>query len=158
MTSPAPITVFRDPVLLLAFGGGSGLSPVAPGTAGSLLAIALFPLLALLPLPAYLLFVAVFSLAGVWICGRAAEKLGVHDHGGIVIDEMAGMWLAMIAVPPTLPWTIAGFVLFRFFDIVKPWPIGLIDRHVQGGLGIMLDDLLAGVAALLILTACRLLT
>ena len=144
MANPSAGDIVKDPVLLLAFGLGSGLSPRAPGTAGSLLAIVLYPLLATLPLMIYLLFVAGFTLFGIWICDRASKKLGVHDHGGIVIDEIAGVWLAMAAIPATLPWLVAGFVLFRFFDIVKPWPIRTVDRRVHGGLGIMLDDLLAG--------------
>lgn len=143
--------LLRDPVLLLAFGFGSGLSPKAPGTAGSLLAILAFPLLALLPLPWYLLVLAVTIVGGTWICGRAARTLGVHDHGGIVLDEIAGVWLAMATFPATWPWMVAGFVLFRLFDIVKPWPISVLDRRVHGGLGIMVDDLLAGAFTWLIL-------
>ena len=150
---PSAGTVCRDPVLLLAFGLGSGLMPRAPGTAGSLLAIALYPLLAGLPLATYLTFLAAFTLAGIWICSRATTKLGVHDHGGIVIDEIAGVWLAMTALPSGLPWLAAGFVLFRFFDIVKPWPISIADRRIKGGLGIMLDDLIAGVLTWLVLMA-----
>lgn len=147
--------LLRDPVLLLAFGFGSGLSPKAPGTAGSLLAILAFPLLALLPLPWYLLVVAVTIAGGVWICGRAARTLGVHDHGGIVLDEIASVWLAMATFPATWPWMLAGFVLFRLFDIVKPWPISVLDRRVHGGLGIMVDDVLAGVFTWLILAGIR---
>jgi len=147
--------LLRDPVLLLAFGLGSGLSPKAPGTAGSLLAILAFPLLALLPLPWYLLVLAVTIVGGIWICGRAARTLGVHDHGGIVLDEIAGVWLAMATFPATWPWMVGGFVLFRLFDIVKPWPISVLDRRVHGGLGIMVDDLLAGVFTWLILAGIR---
>ena len=147
--------LLRNPVLLLAFGFGSGLSPKAPGTAGSLLAILAFPALALLPLPWYLLVLAVTIVGGVWVCGRAASTLGVHDHGGIVLDEIAGVWLAMATFPATWPWMLAGFVLFRLFDILKPWPISLLDRRVPGGLGIMVDDVLAGVFAWLILAVTR---
>ena len=145
----------RDPVLLLAFGLGSGLSPKAPGTAGSLLAVALFPPLALLSLPGYLFVVALTAIGGIWICGRAARKLGVHDHGGIVLDEITGVWLALATFPPSWPWLVGGFLLFRFFDIVKPWPIRWLDRHVSGGFGIMVDDLLAGVFTWLVLSAVR---
>lgn len=153
--NPPLARVLRDPVLLLAFGFGSGLSPKAPGTAGSLLAMLLFPLLALLPLPGYLLVVALTIVAGIWLCGAAARRLGVHDHGGIVLDEIAGVWLAMAAAPTTWPWMLAGFVVFRFFDILKPWPISWLDRRVSGGLGIMVDDLLAGVFTWLILAVLR---
>jgi len=145
----------RDPVLLLAFGFGSGLSPKAPGTAGTLVAVVLFPLIAGFPPLYYLLFVAAISLVGIAICGSAANKLGVHDHGGIVFDEIAGLWLAMFSFPATWPWMLAGFVLFRFFDIVKPWPIRWLDRRVSGGFGIMVDDLVAGIFTWVILAGCR---
>jgi len=147
--------LLRDPVLLLAFGFGTGLSPKAPGTVGTLLAVALFPLLATLSLPCYMLVLAVTIVAGIWICGRAAKTLGVHDHGGIVFDEVAGLWLAMASFPASWPWMLAGFLLFRFFDIVKPWPIRWLDRRVGGGFGIMVDDLLAGAFAWLILIFIR---
>jgi len=152
---PGFARLLRDPVLLLAFGLGTGLSPKAPGTVGSMLAIALFPLLAMLSLPNYLLVVAATIVAGIWICGRAAKTLGVHDHGGIVLDEVAGLWLAMASFPPSWPWMLAGFLLFRLFDIVKPWPIRWLDRRVHGGFGIMVDDLLAGAFTWLILAAVR---
>ncbi len=151
-STPTPGQLLRDPLLLLAFGFGSGLSPKAPGTAGTLVAVGLFPLLALLPLSLYLSMLLVVVIAGVGICGYAARKMGVHDHGGIVWDELAGFWLAMTAFPATWPWLLAGFVLFRFFDIVKPWPISWLDRNVTGGLGIMLDDLVAGALTWGVLT------
>ncbi len=148
---PRPSTLFTDPVHFLAFGFGSGLSPVAPGTFGTLAAVALYLPLAMLPLWAYLAVVAVASVAGVFICGTSAERLGVHDHGGIVWDEFAGFWLAMAGAPAGWPWVVAGFLLFRLFDIAKPWPIRWLDQQVGGGLGIMVDDLLAGIYALVIL-------
>lgn len=144
----------RDPLQLLAFGFGSGLAPKAPGTAGSLVALALFPVLALLPLPAYLAVLAVAAAGGVWICGHAARALDVHDDGRIVWDEFAGQWIALLPLLPvaawdgrTLLWLVAGFGLFRLFDVAKPWPIGYLDKRVSGGLGIMLDDLVAGAIA-----------
>ena len=137
-----------DPVHLLAAGFGSGLSPKAPGTAGTLAAVPLYLLMAPLPLPLYLgLCAALFGL-GVWVCGRAARDMGVHDHPGIVLDEMIGYLVTMTAAPPGVVWMVAGFVLFRCFDILKPWPVGALDRRVEGGLGIMLDDLVAGFMAL----------
>lgn len=157
LAAPSWRQLVRDPVLLVAFGFGSGLSPRAPGTAGTALGLALFPVLALLPLPWYLLVVAITALGGVWVCGRAAQKLGVHDHGGIVVDEIAGIWLAMAGFPATWPWLLGGFLLFRFFDIVKPWPIRWLDRQIAGGFGIMVDDLLAGVFTWLALGAVRIL-
>lgn len=145
--------VLRDPVLLLAFGFGSGLAPKAPGTAGSLLALLLMPLLAMLSVPAYLLLLSLVIVAGVFICGYAAKALGVHDHGGIVWDEFAGLWLTFLFCPPQWLWWLLGFALFRFFDIVKPWPISWLDKHCGGGLGIMIDDLVAGVFAAAVLQA-----
>ncbi len=143
--------VFSSPVHFLAFGFGSGLSPRAPGTAGTLAAIPLYLLLMQLPLAGYLLVLLVISLVGIWICGESSRRLGVHDHGGIVWDEFAGFLLTMIAAPQGWVWILAGFLLFRLFDIWKPWPIHIIDSQVSGGLGIMLDDILAGIYALLAL-------
>jgi phosphatidylglycerophosphatase A len=88
---------------------------------------------------------------GVWCCDACAKNLGVHDHPGIVWDEVVGYLITMIAVPKTLLWVVVGFILFRFFDILKPWPISWIDKHVEGGMGIMLDDVLAAVFALIVI-------
>jgi phosphatidylglycerophosphatase A len=153
MTDRLPRPDLANPVHLLAFGLGSGCSPKAPGTFGTLMAVALYLPLARLELPGYLAVVAVASLVGIWLCGRTARDLGVHDHGGIVWDEFAGFWLTMAAAPPGWPWIVAGFLLFRLFDIWKPWPIGWLDRRVGGGLGIMLDDLLAGLFAMAVIQA-----
>ena len=139
--------MLRNPVHLLAFGFGSGLSPKAPGTMGTLVAIPVFLLMAGLSIEAYLGIVAVVALVGCYICGKTAKDLGVHDYGGIVRDEIAGFLLVMTALPATLPWILAGFCLFRLFDIWKPWPVSLCDKKVEGGLGIMLDDLVAAVMA-----------
>ena len=149
--SPSFQQLIRNPVHFLAFGFGSGLSPKAPGTAGTLVAVLLWPLLAGLPLMFYLAIVVVVSIGGFYLCGKTASDLGVHDHPGIVWDEIAGYWLAMTAIPCTWYWILAGFLLFRLFDIWKPWPIGWLDRKVSGGVGIMVDDLLAGVFTWLLL-------
>lgn len=148
----------RDPLQLLAFGFGSGLAPRAPGTFGSLVALACFPLLALLPLPAYLAVLVAAAVGGVWICDHAARALDVHDDGRIVWDEFAGQWIALLPLLPVPVWDgrafiglAAGFGLFRLFDIAKPWPIGYFDKSVPGGVGIMLDDLIAGAFAALAL-------
>lgn len=146
-------TVFSSPVHLLAFGFGSGLSPFAPGTAGTLAAIPLYLLLVQLPLWGYVAVLLVMSLLGIWICGESSRRLGVHDHGGIVWDEFAGYLLTMLAAPTGWLWIVMGFFLFRLFDIWKPWPIRLVDRDVPGGFGIMFDDLLAGVYAWVVLQA-----
>lgn len=145
------MNIFRDTTLFIAFGFGSGLSPFAPGTCGTLVAIPLFLWLQPLNMTLYLIIVCVAFIGGVWICSRASKKLGVHDHQGIVWDEIVGFWITMAGMPVSITTVIAGFILFRFFDIVKPWPIRPIDRSVQGGLGIMLDDLVAGLFAWLIL-------
>jgi len=142
------LMVMTNPIHFLAFGFGSGLAPFAPGTFGTLAAIPLYLALALLSLPVYLSVVAVVCIAGVWICGKSSEKLGVHDHGGIVWDEFAGFFVTMIAAPSGWVWIVIGFALFRLFDIWKPWPISILDRKVDGGLGIMIDDIVAGIYAL----------
>jgi phosphatidylglycerophosphatase A len=136
-----------NPIHLLAVGFGSGLSPRAPGTMGTLAAIPLWWLLSHLPLAAYAAVTLLVCVAGVWICDRAARDFGVHDHPAIVWDEIAGFLITMLMVPAGLIWVVAGFVLFRLFDIIKPWPIGWVDRHVGGGFGIMIDDVIAGVFA-----------
>jgi phosphatidylglycerophosphatase A len=142
-----PSTVFRNPVHFLAFGLGSGCAPKAPGTFGTLAAVPLYLLLAQLPLHPYIAVVLVAFVAGIWICGKTSRDIGVHDPGGIVWDEFVGFWITMILAPPGWQWLLAGFILFRVFDILKPFPIGLLDKRVKGGLGIMLDDVLAGVYA-----------
>jgi phosphatidylglycerophosphatase A len=139
--------VLRDPVLFLAFGFGSGLAPKAPGTAGTLAAVPLYLLLTPLSASGYLAVVLAVALAGIWICGRASAKLGTHDHPGIVWDEFAGFLATMIPASGSWISLVAGFALFRLFDIWKPWPIRVADKKVGGGFGIMLDDLLAGVPA-----------
>jgi phosphatidylglycerophosphatase A len=132
---------------LLAFGFGAGCSPKAPGTMGTLLAIGFYLPLSHLPLGLYALAVAAISVVGVWICDTASRDLGVHDHPGIVWDEIAGFLITMLAAPPGWLWIGIGFALFRLFDIWKPWPIGWLDRRVSGGFGIMLDDIVAGILA-----------
>ena len=142
-------TVIKHPVHMIAFGFGSGLSPKAPGTVGTLVAIPLYLLLAPLSLTYYALFLVIFTLFSIYIAGRSAELLGIHDHGGIVIDEICGYLLTMLLVPTEWHWIILGFLLFRLFDIWKPWPISTLDRRISGGLGIVVDDLMAGIYALL---------
>ncbi|GMG88042.1 phosphatidylglycerophosphatase A family protein [Biformimicrobium ophioploci] len=147
--------LLRDPVMLLAFGFGSGLVPKGPGTAGTLAAIPLWLLIAGLNPAWYLLVLVATALLGIYLCGAASRKLGVHDHGGIVWDEMVGYWITMFMAPAGWGWALYGFVLFRIFDIAKPWPIGWLDRRVHGGAGIMLDDIVAALfaAGILQLTA-----
>ena len=151
MTERIPARRLLHPVDFLALGFGSGLLPFAPGTAGTVAAIPVYLLLQPLATPYYIAIVALLALAGISICGQAASRLGVHDHPGIVWDEIVGYLVTMALAPSGWLWIGLGFVLFRLFDIVKPWPIRWCDRRVGGGLGIMLDDLLAGAlsAALL---------
>ena len=141
----------RSPSLLLAFGFGSGLVPKAPGTFGTIAAIPLWLLLIQLSVSTYWILLTLAAVVGIFICDTATKKIQVHDHPGIVWDEFVGFWVAMSMVKPQLGSVICGFLLFRFFDIVKPWPIGWLDKKVDGGLGIMLDDIVAGIytAALL---------
>ena len=151
MNAPLPRPDWRDPVQFAACGFGAGFAPTAPGTAGTLVALPLWWLLQPLPLAVYVAVVAGLALAGVWLCGRAAAALGVHDHPAIVWDEIVGYLVTMLAAPAGWVPMLLGFALFRAFDILKPWPIRVADRRVHGGLGIMLDDLLAGLFAAIVL-------
>lgn len=150
----SPQQVLSDPVLFLAFGFGSGLAKKAPGTFGTVAAIPLYLLFIQTNMLIYSLLTISVTLAGVWLCGVAAKKLGEHDFGGIVWDEIAGFLITMWLVPASWQTVLLGFILFRLFDILKPWPIKWIDRKVHGGLGIMLDDVLAGVFAGAVLLFC----
>jgi phosphatidylglycerophosphatase A len=147
MAEPVTARQLLNPSCFLALGFGSGLLPVAPGTAGTLAAIPLYLLLQDLSLGAYLALVLVSVFGGILVCGYTAARLGVHDHPAIVWDEIVGYLITMTAAPAGWLWVAAGFVLFRLFDILKPWPIGWFDRRVHGGTGIMLDDVIAGVFA-----------
>jgi phosphatidylglycerophosphatase A len=149
LAKPIPVSMLLNPIHLLSLGFGSGLSPYAPGTMGTLVAIPLYLLLSQLELLTYLIVVVAGFLIGIYLCDKTSKALGVHDHSGIVWDEFIGYWITMIAIPAvTWQWILAGFVLFRFFDIAKPWPVKVADKRVPGGFGIMLDDLLAGLYAL----------
>ncbi len=143
----------KNPIHLLATGFGSGLLKPAPGTWGTLAAIFPYLLLAQLPFVAFASVVAVSILAGIYLCDRTSRDLGGTDHPSIVWDEFAGFWVTMLFVTwqvggvPHPLWIAAGFLLFRLFDIVKPFPIRFLERRIPGGLGIMFDDLLAGLFA-----------
>jgi len=137
-----------SPAGWIACGFGSGLVPKAQGTAGSLVAILPWLWMRHLPLPTYALVVAIVFVIGIWACQVAGRQLGVDDHRALVIDEFVGQWIAL--VPALLaPWwmVLAGFVLFRLFDVGKPWPIAWLDRRLKGGLGVMVDDVVAGIFA-----------
>lgn len=137
----------RTPHHWIAFGLGSGLVPIAPGTFGTLAAVPVYLLLAPLPVWAYVVVTALFFALGVWACGRAALDLGRDDPSALVWDEWVGFLVTMTAAPSGWAWILAGFLLFRLLDIAKPWPVGWLDQRVGGGLGIMLDDLAAGAMA-----------
>jgi phosphatidylglycerophosphatase A len=156
---PSAKVILSSPVHFLAFGFGSGLSPIAPGTAGTLAALPIWWLLSGLPTSIYVAVVVVLGVLGCWLCGESSRRLGVHDHGGIVFDEIVGFLITALPLQPAfglpsvpLPLALlAAFGLFRLFDIWKPWPIAVLDRRVHGGTGIMLDDVVAGVFAAIIL-------
>ncbi|AFT67616.1 MAG: phosphatidylglycerophosphatase A [Cycloclasticus pugetii] len=143
--TPSFKQLLANPVQMLAFGFGSGLSKKAPGTMGTLVAIPFYYVLIKFFENGYAAALILVVVSGVWICGKAADDIGVHDHGGIVWDEIAGYLLTMYWVAFSWQNVILGFVLFRLFDIAKPWPINWLDTKVKGGLGIMVDDLLAGL-------------
>ncbi|UTV27119.1 phosphatidylglycerophosphatase A [Photobacterium atrarenae] len=150
MANPKEKINLKNPWHLLATGFGSGLSPVIPGTMGTLAAVPFYLLLAELPFSVYLVLVLSAALLGITICQKTSDDMGVHDHGSIVWDEFVGFWITMAVAPVvSWQWLLAGFVLFRFFDMVKPWPISWLDKHVHGGFGIMADDILAGVMAMI---------
>ncbi|MDZ7684025.1 MAG: phosphatidylglycerophosphatase A [Gammaproteobacteria bacterium] len=137
----------------LATGFGSGLAPKAPGTFGSLVALVLFPALSMFGWLVYAVIVAVALAAGVYLCGRVADKMSIKDPSVIVLDEFVGLWIALLFVPDGWIWLLIGFLLFRFFDILKPWPIRWCEQSLGGGWGIVMDDVMAGVFALLVLHA-----
>jgi len=137
----------RRLALLLATWWGVGYVPRAPGTAGTIAAIPFFLLLSLLPLYGYLACVLGIGLVACWAAGEAERIFQEQDSKRIVIDEAVGFFITMTALPPTWPYLIGGFCLFRCFDILKPPPIRLIERKVKGGYGVVLDDVLAGIYA-----------
>lgn len=151
MADPTFPQLARDWRLLFAFGFGSGMSPIVPGTVGTLFAVPPLLLMTLLPLPVYIAVCVVACVVGVYLCHYASTTLGVHDHKGIVWDEFVGLWVTFIAVPIQWQTLLVGFVLFRAFDMLKPWPICVADKKIPGGLGIMVDDLLAALAAAIVL-------
>ncbi|WP_068636254.1 phosphatidylglycerophosphatase A family protein [Thauera butanivorans] len=144
--------MMSHPAHFISLGFGSGLSPWAPGTAGTLLGWALYPLLSA-PLSefVFLAFLASLFIVGVLAAERTGRTLGVPDHGGIVWDEMVAIWLVLAFTPATLGWQAVAVALFRFFDIVKPPPVRWADRSFKGGFGVMFDDIIAAGYTLLVL-------
>ena len=149
--TPLSPRLLRDPVHFFALGFGAGLVPVAPGTAGTVVGVLLDPLLRPLGIELRIVLVALLFLAGIWLCEQSARRLGVHDHPAIVWDEIVGYLALMLVLPGGWTWALAGFLVFRLFDIWKPWPIRQLDHAVEGGFGIMLDDLVAAAWGALLL-------
>ena len=150
-TTQVPLKLLLNPVHCLSLGFGSGLTPRIPGTMGTLIGVLLFILLPELDWKIYISIVTLAFIVGIFLCGHTARALNTHDHPGIVWDEIVGYFITMFMVPKSGLWILIGFVLFRIFDILKPWPISLADKKVHGGFGIMLDDYIAGVFALIVI-------
>ncbi|BBP45737.1 phosphatidylglycerophosphatase A [Thiosulfatimonas sediminis] len=151
-TVPAPrlAQIIKSPAEFLGYGLGSGLISPAPGTWGTLLGLLLFVPILLWSHTAAWILLLVGLFTGSWICQKSAEAIGVHDHGGIVWDEFIGIWIVLILLPEqSWLWWLVAFISFRFFDILKPWPIGWLDQRLEGGFGIMADDVVAALFAAL---------
>jgi phosphatidylglycerophosphatase A len=141
--------ITASPARFIAFGFGSGLSPKAPGTAGSVVGVGLYYLLSLfLSTHAIIVLLMVFFALGVWACDITGRDLGVADHGGMVWDEVVAMMLVLVFTPVGLVWYVSAFALFRLFDIWKPFPISYLDKKFKGGFGVMIDDIAAAIYAL----------
>lgn len=153
---PTLSLVYSHPAYVIAFCGGVGLIPIAPGTMGTLAAFPLFWLLNhyLDPIP-FLLLIDVMFIAGIWACGLSGKALGSPDHGGMVWDETVAFLLVLYFTPAHWAWQLAAFLLFRAFDIAKPQPIRYYDSHLRGGFGVMFDDLLAAFFTLLCLAGWK---
>lgn len=144
--------LLTHPAGWLALAFGAGLAPVAQGTVGSALAIVPWWLMRDIGLPAWGLVLIVGFALGIWACGESGRRIGVADHRALVWDEVIGQWITLLPALMAPWWTVvAGFALFRFFDVLKPWPIRWLDRHVKGGVGVMLDDVVAGIFAAAVL-------
>lgn len=137
----------KNPVHFLALGFGTGLIPLMPGTFGSLAAVPILYAMSFVTLEVFIAITVFSFLLGIYLCGKTARDMKMHDHGSIVWDEVAGMMVTFIAIPINPLSLLLGFLLFRFFDILKPWPIRVFDKRVHGGFGIMIDDIVAGALA-----------
>jgi len=156
ITHPTARFTFAHPARFIALGFGTGLAPVAPGTAGTVLAFPIFMLLDrwLDPLALFAVIVVFFAI-GVWACGRTGRDLGIADHSAMNWDEVVAMMLILLVIPGEWEWWVFAFGAFRFFDVVKPPPIGHIDRTMKGGLGVMFDDIVAAFYTLLLIAGVK---
>ncbi len=144
-------SIWTNPIHFIASGFGAGAMLFAPGTFGTLIAIPIYLVMAKLPLWAYGLLTLIFAAVAMWACDITARDWKVEDPGATASDEVIGFLVTMFAIPPSWTSIIVGFILFRFFDILKPFPISYLDRNVHGGVGIVLDDMVAGFFAMIIL-------
>lgn len=148
---PVPESIWKNPWHFIAFGFGTGAIPVAPGTFGTLIAIPFYLYLETYSNTTYLVMTIIIAIFSMWLCEKVSREINIEDHQGMCIDEIVGYLVTMINAPYGLGWIVLGFVLFRIFDIWKPWPIKQIDSQVKGGIGMILDDILAGVYSLIII-------
>ena len=155
-SKPIPKSIWTNPIHFIACGFGIGALPIMPGTFATIASIPLYLLLVQLPLSAYITITILLNLAGIYLCGKTNRDFGTNDHPAAVWDEIAAFPIVMIAIPPTWYTILIGVILFRIFDIWKPGPIGWIDRHIHGGLGVMLDDVAAALVSLAILHLIKL--
>lgn len=154
-TSVKPSLVLTNPIHLISFGLGTGLSPWAPGTVGTLVGFPLFASLMAMPMWAQIVVLAVMFVAGIACCQITGKAVGVPDHGGIVIDEIVSFATVLVFVPATFLWWCAAFVAFRFFDILKVWPANWVDKSLKNGFGVMLDDLVAALFSIVVLVGAQ---
>lgn len=145
----------QQSILFFARGFGSGCIPFAPGTMGTLASLPLYFVIQKFSLTFYLILLILTFLLGIWLCDKASKLLQQLDPPSVVWDEMVGFWLTMVTFPLDWRYVLAGFLAFRFFDILKPWPIGWVDKKVHNGLGIMLDDVFAAIYANIVLQIMR---
>ncbi len=143
--------LLSHPAHFFSLGFGTGLAPKAPGTVGTLVGLPLFYLIANYTFTTHIIIVSLSFIFGIWCCHRTGIAIGVADHGSIVWDEIAAMMLVLTFTPSTVFYWVLAFLLFRLFDIWKPYPISVIDAKVKGGFGVMLDDLLAAIYAIIVL-------
>ncbi len=148
---PLPNSIWKNPWHFIAFGFGTGAIPIAPGTFGTLIAIPLYLFLTSYSQTTYIAMTAAITFFSIWLCEKVSRETESHDHQGMCIDEIVGYLVTMIHAPYGWQWMLLGFILFRIFDIWKPWPIRQLDQQVKGGLGMILDDVAAGVYSLLII-------